>query len=128
MVAAQSVFQPFDRMAAETTEVAGTFATVLDFVGAVLRRETIKGVEAIVILVDLGGLQVLIEEHGGVAVGAAQLKNITGNIAGLVETFDEEGEMFGGVVVPIAIKREAAKRRVPEQGAQTYGCEGFRIA
>ena len=69
-----------------------------------------EGVETIVVLVDAGGLQMLVEEDGGVAVGAAELVDVAGNLAGLVEAVDEKGEVFRREVVPIAIEGEAAQR------------------
>ena len=62
MVTPQCVFQPFDAVAAEPTQVAGTLATLLHLKGTIFRRETVKSVQTVVLLIDVGGLQMLIEE------------------------------------------------------------------
>jgi len=128
VVATEGVLEPFDPVTAEAAEVAGIFATLLDFESAVFGSEAVESVQTIVVLIDPGGLQVLIEENGRVAVGATQFEDIAGDVASLVEALDKEGEVLGCVVVPVAVKSEAAERRVLQQRAHANGCHGFGIA
>src|SRR5262245_63744653 len=100
MISAKGVLEPFDAIAAEAAEMLGAFAALPDFIGAVIGREAFEGVEAVVVLVDRGGFEMAVEKNGGMAVGAAELEDFAGDVASLIDAFDEEPEMFGSVVIP----------------------------
>jgi hypothetical protein len=101
-VSAKRVLQPLGAVTAEASQIFRGFAAMLHLVGRVLVGESVEGVQAVVILGDARDLQVLVEEDGSVTAGAADFEEVAGDLASLIEAFDEEGEMLGRKVVPIS--------------------------